>query len=316
MLPDAFAHDPDRLARFEREAKTLASLNHPNIAQHLRPGEGRRHSRARHGAGRGADAGRPHRTGPLPIDEALPIAKQIAEALEAAHEQGIIHRDLKPANIKVRPDGTVKVLDFGSPKAFELLGAVDRMLSQSPTITSPADDAHGRDPRDRGLHEPRAGARQAGGQARGHLGLRLRALRDAHRQAALRGRHGLGHDCERADEGTGLESDARANAPFTPELSRRDPRRRLRDIGDRWQLLEPRSLCHLRGLLRKWVAASLAGLWSRSLYGLGHWLVDRLNQRAMEPVGLLLISVPIHQSRLISQLRFSPDGTRIVFVTD
>ncbi len=80
--------------------------------------------------------------GAIPIDEALPIAKQIAEALEAAHEQGIIHRDLKPANIKVRPDGTVKVLDFGLAKAMEPASAAMRAsVSQSPTLTSPADDA-------------------------------------------------------------------------------------------------------------------------------------------------------------------------------
>ena len=76
--------------------------------------------------------------GAMPVDEALPIAKQIAEALEAAHEQGIIHRDLKPANIKVRPDGTVKVLDFGLAKAMEAPGGMSPGVSQSPTITTPA----------------------------------------------------------------------------------------------------------------------------------------------------------------------------------
>ena len=95
--------------------------------------------------------------GPIPLDEALPIARQIAEALEAAHEQGIIHRDLKPANIKVRPDGTVKVLDFGLAKALEPVGGQVGDVTASPTITSPGDDADGHDPRHRRLHESRAG---------------------------------------------------------------------------------------------------------------------------------------------------------------
>jgi serine/threonine protein kinase len=86
----------------------------------------------------GADLSQRITKGAIPIDEALPIAKQIAEALEAAHEQGIIHRDLKPANIKVRPDGTVKVLDFGLAKAMEPAGVAAPSIAESPTITTPA----------------------------------------------------------------------------------------------------------------------------------------------------------------------------------
>ena len=107
LLP-AVASDPDRLARFSREAQVLASLNHPNIA----------HIHGLEEAGgvtalvlelvEGEDLAQRIARGPIPLDEALPIARQIADALEAAHEQGIIHRDLKPANIKVRPDGTAK----------------------------------------------------------------------------------------------------------------------------------------------------------------------------------------------------------------
>src|SRR5262245_36546540 len=137
VLPESFVHDPDRLARFQREAKVLASLNHPNIAHihgleesngvqalvmELVEGEDLAHRLAR---------------GAIPIDEALPIAKQIAGALEAAHEQGIIHRDLKPANIKVRADGMVKVLDFGLAKALDPMSSSPD-VSQSPTVTSPA----------------------------------------------------------------------------------------------------------------------------------------------------------------------------------
>ena len=126
------------MARFEREAKTLASLNHPNIAAIY----GFEKSAGLHALVmelvEGDDLSQRIAKGAIPIDEALPIAKQIAEALEAAHEQGIIHRDLKPANIKVRADGTVKVLDFGLAKAMEPTGGASPSVSQSPTITTPA----------------------------------------------------------------------------------------------------------------------------------------------------------------------------------
>src|SRR5262245_36456103 len=137
VLPDALAADPERIARFEREAQLLASLNHPHI---------------------GAIYGLEERAlvlelvegdtladrialGPIPFDEAIPIARQVAEALEAAHEQGIIHRDLKPSNIKITPDGSVKVLDFGLAKLNEpnvtRPSNVPNAFSMSPTITSP-----------------------------------------------------------------------------------------------------------------------------------------------------------------------------------
>ena len=134
VLPQAFTDDPDRLARFEREAKVLASLNHPNIgAIHgLEESEGIKALVLELVEG-------PTLTdriaqGPIPVDEALPIAKQIAEALEAAHEAGIIHRDLKPANIKVREDGTVKVLDFGLAKGLDVTPQGDP--NESPTLTA------------------------------------------------------------------------------------------------------------------------------------------------------------------------------------
>ena len=138
VLPASVAADAERLARFQREAEVLASLNHPNIAAI--------YGLERSGATtalvmelvEGPTLADRIAQGAIPIDEALPIAKQIAEALEAAHEQGIIHRDLKPANIKVRSDGTVKVLDFGLAKALEPTGAMSPSLSMSPTITAPA----------------------------------------------------------------------------------------------------------------------------------------------------------------------------------
>jgi serine/threonine-protein kinase len=137
VLPGSVAGDAERLARFQREAELLATLNHPNLA-------------AIYGLEKtpdftalvmelidGDDLSQRIARGAIPLDEALPIARQIAEALEAAHEQGIIHRDLKPANIKLRTDGTVKVLDFGLAKAMEPVGTASN-VSQSPTITTPA----------------------------------------------------------------------------------------------------------------------------------------------------------------------------------
>jgi serine/threonine-protein kinase len=137
ILPATFAADPDRALRFEREARTLASLNHPHIAaiygveesahaivMELVPGD---------------DLATRLRRGALPLAEALPIAQQIALALEAAHDQGIIHRDLKPANIKIRDDGTVKVLDFGLAKALDATSAAaSAELANSPTLTNRA----------------------------------------------------------------------------------------------------------------------------------------------------------------------------------
>ena len=149
VLPDAFAADPDRLARFEREAKTLASLNHPNIAAIYAVEKSAGITALVMELVEGNDLSQRIARGAIPLDEALPIAKQIAEALEAAHEQGIIHRDLKPANIKLRSDGTVKVLDFGLAKAMDAeaglagrpggaAGVSRPGLSVSPMLTSPA----------------------------------------------------------------------------------------------------------------------------------------------------------------------------------
>jgi serine/threonine-protein kinase len=170
VLPEEFAKDPERMARFEREAKVLASLNHPNIATlfglesaPVIPGdatvqddkEGRAEGISKLKtqnsklstaveAGEvtflamelveGEDLSERIERGAIPVDEAIPIALQIAEALEAAHEQGIVHRDLKPANIKITEDGTVKVLDFGLAKAWEAESS-DSSLSMSPTVT-------------------------------------------------------------------------------------------------------------------------------------------------------------------------------------
>jgi Tol biopolymer transport system component len=142
VLPDSFADDPDRIARFMREAQTLASLNHPNIAaiHGLEESDGVRALVME--LVEGEDLAQRLVRGPFPLEDALRIAGQIAAAIEAAHEHGVIHRDIKPANIKVRSDGTVKVLDFGLAKLLGdesfRSGSGSQPVSQSPTITSPA----------------------------------------------------------------------------------------------------------------------------------------------------------------------------------
>jgi serine/threonine protein kinase len=138
ILPDAFAADRERMARFEREAKTLASLNHPNIAAIYAVEKSAGLHALVMELVEGDDLSQRIARGAIPLDEALPTAKQIADALEAAHEQGIIHRDLKPANIKVRADGQVKVLDFGLATAMEPAAGSSPSLSMSPTLMTPA----------------------------------------------------------------------------------------------------------------------------------------------------------------------------------
>ncbi len=133
VLPEAFTSDPERLARFEREAKVLATLNHPSIGQIYGLEEAESTKALVLELVEGRTLADRIKRGPIPIEEALAIARQIADALEAAHEQGIIHRDLKPANVKVRDDGTVKVLDFGLAKVFE--AGPEGAETQSPTVT-------------------------------------------------------------------------------------------------------------------------------------------------------------------------------------
>ena len=137
VLPETFVRDPDRLARFRREALVLAALNHPNIAAIFGVEESTDTLALVLELVDGPTLADRIEQGPLPLDEALPVAAQLADALESAHEQGVIHRDLKPANMKIRPDGTVKVLDFGLAKALDTSPtSID--AATGPTITSPA----------------------------------------------------------------------------------------------------------------------------------------------------------------------------------
>ena len=271
VLPELFATDPDRLARFEREAQVLASLNHPNIA-------------AIHGIEEGpAEAGHRLRAlvlelvdgptlseriarGPMPLDEALPIARQIADALEAAHEHGIVHRDLKPANIKLRPDGAVKVLDFGLAKALEPAKG-GPTNSSSPTMMASMPGMV--------LGTP---AYMAPEQARGTpvdkradiwaFGVVFYEM--------LTGRRAFDGEDVSSILAAVLQSEPRWDG-VPPNLRRvlescleKDPRKRLRDIGDVWRLVDdaPRpAASSLRPTRMGWMAAAaLAGVAAIALW--------------------------------------------------
>ena len=263
ILPELFASDPDRLMRFEREAKTLASLNHPHIAQ-IHGFEDRALVME---LVEGEDLSQRIARGAIPFDEALPIAKQIAEALEAAHEQGIIHRDLKPANIKVRDDGTVKVLDFGLAKALDP-GAGSRepgagsALANSPTITSPAMTMHGMILGTAAYMSPE--------QARGKA-VDKRADIWAFGVVfyeMLTGRRAFEGEDVSSILAAVIQSEPRWDG--VPASVRRllescldkDPKKRLRDIGDVWTLLDDQPAVATRtqaGILG-WAAAGLLAL--------------------------------------------------------
>ncbi len=222
VLPDVFASDADRLMRFAREAQTLASLNHPNIAAIYGLEQSPSSSGPSSGVRalvmelvEGEDLSQRLFRGAIPLDEALPIAKQIADALAAAHEQGIIHRDLKPANITVWPDGTVKVLDVGLAKALDTNPASASAHDESPTITSPGLTM-------RGVILGTAAYRHAGLHPTGH---RRRALADA----------GVGRPSRTRNAASGTGASLRQRAPFAEWHPHRRqhprPRERHLDVG-------------------------------------------------------------------------------------
>ena len=330
ILPEAFATDPDRLARFEREAKVLASLNHPNIGHiyGLEEAEGQKALVLE--LVEGPTLAERIKQGPIPVDEALPIAKQIAEALEAAHEQGIIHRDLKPANIKVREDGTVKVLDFGLAKA--LSGeAQGPDLSQSPTVTATVGGTR------EGVILGTA-AYMSPEQARGKLldkrtdiwsfGCVLYEVLTG--RAAFRGEtvsDTLGKILERAPDFGLLPSDTPAVVEMVlTRCLEKNTKKRVRDIGDALLALEgafetralqpgdaPSISAEQRPapwhVMVPWAVAGLAALiatlamWSRG--------TAPLDQPAAHFAFRAHGGLPSGQGRLMA---FSPDGLEVVYV--
>ena len=330
VLPDALAADADRLARFTREAQTLAALNHPNIAQ-VYGFEGGAVAALVMELVEGDDLSALIARGPMTPPDALPIARQIADALEAAHEQGIIHRDLKPANIKVRTDGTVKVLDFGLAKALGSPGSEDSGQSagaaNSPTLTARATQM--------GMILGTA-AYMAPEQAKGKavdrradiwaFGVVLYEM--------LTGRRAFdGEDVSttlaavlmRDPEWTALPAD-------TPPVLRmliqrcleRDPKIRLRDIGEARVLLSnPTTASAAPPQTSAITAPARAGrlFWVVAFAGvlvaaaLGAWAAWRLQPRPAEPLTVRL-AVTTQSFAAVSAISFavSPDGRMLAFV--
>ena len=185
VILDQFASDEERVGRFEREAKMLASLNHPRIASLF----GMEHVDGQHFLVmeliEGETLADRLRRGPMPVEEALPIAIQIAEALEAAHEKGVVHRDLKPANVKITPDGQVKVLDFGLAKVMEN-EAASGSAANSPTLSMMATQA-GLILGTAAYMSPEQAKGIPGGSSQRRVLVRHGALRDADRAPAVPG---------------------------------------------------------------------------------------------------------------------------------
>ena len=334
ILPASVATDPDRLARFQREAEVLALLNHPHIAAIYGLEESEGTTALVMELVDGEDLSQRLARGAIPFDEALPFAKQIAEALEAAHEQGIIHRDLKPANIKVRTDGTVKVLDFGLAKAMDPVGASGVNAANSPTLS---------------LHATEAGiilgtaAYMPPEQARGKqvdkradiwaFGCVLFEM--------IAGRRVFGAGGTTAESMAAILKDDpewRALPDDTPAPIRallkhcleKEPRRRLRDIGDASLLLNEASgvsdstmPAHRARPASKWVgrAALVGWLVAASLAIVNvFWIVPRFRSVPVPPASTLRLALPLRSdsialsSSLLQSFAISSDGTRFVYI--
>ena len=330
VLPEAFTADPDRLARFEREAKVLASLNHPNIGTiyGLEEAEGGRFKALVLELVEGPTLADRIKQGPIPLDEALPIAMQIAEALEAAHEQGVIHRDLKPANVKVKDDGTVKVLDFGLAKAFQPETSGPD-VSMSPTISLTAAATQ------MGMVIGTA-AYMAPEQAKGKAVDRradIWAFGAVLYEMLVGTRAFAGGDVSETlafviTRDVDWDALPEATPPAVRHVLRRclerDPKRRLRDVGDARLDLEDRTASPTTGQTAA-VAAPRAPLWPRPAILIAAGLVSAivgglvvwtLSHPADSPVARALITAPAARPLNLASdtnIAISPDGSRVVF---
>jgi serine/threonine protein kinase/Tol biopolymer transport system component len=306
FLPDAFAGDPERMARFEREAKVLASLNHPNIAaiHGLEQVEGKRFIVME--LVEGESLAQRLSKGPLPVEEALGVCRQIAEGLEAAHEKGVIHRDLKPANVMISGGDKIKILDFGLAKALSAeTQSVD--ASQSPTITE-------------AMTQPGivlgTAAYMSPEQAKG---------KTVEKRADIWAFGCILYECltgKRAFEGETVTETLAAVLTRDPEWQKvpvkvrrllqrcleRDPKKRLRDIGDAYALLE--SAPESAPVKRPWLAwvVAIVGILAALVLG-----VVYLDQTPVEAPETRLEVVTPQTSDPLS-LSISPDGRLLVFV--
>jgi hypothetical protein len=318
ILPRTFAEDPDRRTRFDREARVLASLNHPNIAQIYGAADADGLVAIVMELVEGEDLAARVARGPLTWSEAQPIARQLAEGLDAAHERGVVHRDLKPANIRITPDETVKILDFGLAKAVAGADVLTADPALSPTFTSPATHL--------GTIVGTA-AYMAPEQAKGKavdkradiwaFGVVLFEM--------LTGRSPFGSDS--AVESLGLvmtkEPDWSALYPSLPprvvELLKRclvkDPRGRLRDIGDAILLLTATDhvapLSPIGGSVTRRSGVLLMAVLAVALAAAAAAVAWRLAPSAPVPLRRLDLPEAIARSRMVA---ISPDGRQVAYV--